>query len=81
MAIGGYSERKKILKSTEYFVLSFNWTRKYDQPSYHSSGKLAEMLTSRSGHACSLLTSDRAKIIVTGDTRSSLSDVRCNVLL
>ena len=67
MTIGGYSSNNKIINQTEYFVISRNWTRRYKQPSYQGVGRLAEMIKSRSGHSCTLLTSDRSKVLVSGE--------------
>ena len=63
---GGYSENKTILKSTEYFSISKNWTVESGKSQYRGNKELADMLVSRSGHACSLLTSQRSKILVSG---------------
>ena len=79
--VGGYSDKGSILNSTENQSISRNWTVTYhkDEDSSHDlcytcrvrynrgrGTRLADMSQARSGHGCSLLTSDRSKIIVSG---------------
>ena len=71
--VGGYSDKGSILNSTEYQSISRNWTVTYhkdeDYRVRYNRGRgtrLADMSQARSGHGCSLLTSDRSKIIVSG---------------
>jgi len=71
MAIGGYSENKThktILQTTEHFTVSTNWTVWFGKNSW-SSKKLAHMIEARSGHSCTLLTSDRSLVLVSGGSK------------
>ena len=61
LIIGGYSLGKTILKSSEVHTMSRNWTQKFNLR------KIDDMDVARSGHGCSLLTSDRSQIIVSGE--------------
>ena len=77
LLVGGYSINGTILKSTEYRSLNRNWTVTYhkaeDYKARYTGGRgtqLADMSQARSGHGCSLLTSDRSKIIVSGGSRT-----------
>jgi len=70
MAIGGYSENKTILDSTEHFTISSNWTIWHGKHAY--SGRLrnlANMAEARSGHSCTHLTSDRMLVLVSGGSK------------
>ena len=46
--------------------MSRNWTQKFN------ARKINDMDVARSGHGCSLLTSDRSQIIVSGEAFSEL---------
>ena len=62
--IGGYSNGKEILKSSELHTDTWdawrNWTQRLNLK------KIPDMGVARSGHGCSLLTSDRSQVIVSG---------------
>ena len=51
---------KKILKSSEVHTLSRNWTQRF------TLNQIDVMNEARSGQGCSLLTSDRSEILVSG---------------
>ena len=59
---GGYSLGHEILKSSEIHSMSRNWTQRF------TLNKIADMELARSGHGCSLLTSDRSQVIVSGES-------------